>query len=36
MNISFFAGFGFGIVVAATIAIVIAVLYMEGHNKNVR
>ena len=36
MNVSFIAGFGFGIVVTATIAIVITVLYMEGHNKNVR
>lgn len=32
----YLVGFGFGIIVTATIAIVIAVLYMEGHNKNVR
>lgn len=29
MSVDFFAGFGFGIALTATVAMVIAVLYME-------
>ena len=29
MNVSFFAGLGFGVALTATVAMVIAVLYME-------
>lgn len=36
MNINFFVGVVFGIVITATIAIVIAVLYMERYNNDVR
>lgn len=29
MNVSFFAGLGFGVVLTATLAMIVAVIYME-------